>query len=85
MKKILFVATLCVAGLASANNGKVETDTKKNEVSKTSVIANEVQETGCFPFTLSCGVKGTACGDSTPDLVDMILDVDDAICGKKEV
>lgn len=28
MKKILFVAALCVAGLASANNGKVEIDNK---------------------------------------------------------
>ncbi len=35
---------------------------------------------GCFGFTLSCGVSGTACGSDTSALIDMILAVDDLIC-----
>jgi hypothetical protein len=47
-----------------------------------SVTAEEAQmEEGCFDFTLSCGVSGTACGDNTLELIDLILEVDDAICG----
>lgn len=79
MKKLFFVATLCVAGFASANS-QIEGPTKKVEEQKSLEVENA--KTGCFPFTLSCGVSGTACGDSVSELIDLILIVDKDICGK---
>lgn len=44
-------------------------------------IASQADMTvGCFNFTLSCGVGGTACGDDTAELIDLIMFVDDIIC-----
>lgn len=37
-------------------------------------------EVPCFDFTLSCGVSGTACGNDTGALIDLILFADDLIC-----
>lgn len=78
----MLVVALGVTCLMSANttdstvesNGK-EIPNEKNE--------KMVQEKGdCFPFTLSCGIQGTACGDNTAELISLIWDVDDTICGK---
>ena len=84
MKKLLFVAALGVAGLMSAkgntNQVKEEKMPKKNVKNKNA--SNLQVEAGCFPFTLSCGVQGTACGDNTAELLLLIWDADNAICGK---
>lgn len=53
---------------------------KKNVKNKNA--SNLQVEAGCFPFTLSCGVQGTACGDNTAELLLLIWDADNAICGK---
>lgn len=83
MKKLLFVAALGVAGLMSAkgtagDEKKMQFPEKTSETKSVSVTATQ---TGCFPFTLSCGIQGTACGDNTAELVSLILDADNAICG----
>lgn len=80
MKKIFFVATLFVAGFVSASS-PIEQPVKKVEEKEKSLEV-ENKAAGCFPFTLSCGIKGTACGESALELASLIWDVDNAICGK---
>lgn len=67
MKNLFFAITLLTAStfsFGSTSSSSVTPPTKDN----------------CFPFTLSCGVQGQACGDDLMELIDLIMIADDAIC-----
>lgn len=89
MRKIFFVAALCVAGLVSANNvkdGKEETKNTQKEVVVSSesgkVVESEVGF-GCPVFTLSCGEKGTICRSSVNAMLLSLLLMEEEFCGGK--
>lgn len=84
MKKIILIASLFTASIMSANSGNVEKKNTESTTQQSQKVNNNVATTGCFPFMLSCGIPGTACGDSTPDLVAIIWDLDKIICGEAE-
>lgn len=92
MRKIFFVAALCVAGLVSANNvkdGKEETKNTQKEVVVSSesgkVVESKANLDSCFPVYLSCGITGEACGSDVPALLKMAWDLDRQICGQANV
>lgn len=64
--------------------GGVEEQKKEQAPKKNVEYSNKNKKVpeGCFPFTLSCGVQGTACGDNTAELAFLIWEVDKVICGK---
>ena len=82
MKHVLFVLVFMLTGtFVFANNTEVETLNGNVAIEMSSSETTlESEEYGCFDFTLSCGLSGTACGKNTADLVDLILFVDDLIC-----
>lgn len=83
MKKLIFIMSLITTGLASANTNVGQGEViSKNETKKEGDKIEKISSNGCFPFTLSCGVPGSACGDSTESLVEAILDLDNEICGR---
>ncbi|AZZ59032.1 hypothetical protein [Riemerella anatipestifer] len=82
MKKIIFIVALFTTGLITAKEGKVDEKINEKKSVKTETLPPAKQQSGCFSFTLSCGIPGTACGDSTIELIGLILKADDDICGK---
>lgn len=81
MKKLLLVATLMVAGLMSANTIAPEVEIAKN----TPAVEAEAPEAAeaayaCVPATLSCGIQGTACGETVGDIIDVVLVADAILC-----
>lgn len=77
MKKLIFMAAFAVAGTMSANTIAVETETLP-EVQQTQT---EAKDYGCVNVTLSCGYSGVACGESLVDIIELVLDADDYLCG----
>jgi len=75
MKKLILMAAFAVAGTMSANT--IATETEKS----TEVKAEDSAKYACVPVTLSCGVTGQACGETTGDIIDIVLIADDIICG----
>lgn len=76
MKKLFLVATLMVAGLMSAN-----TITPEVEITQENTPAVEAESAfACVSATLSCGIEGVACGDTTGDIVEVVLIADAILC-----
>jgi len=42
--------------------------------------SSAVEEGGCVGVTFSCGVQRTVCGESTLDIIDSALELDDVFC-----
>ncbi len=65
MKKIIITILLMMAmSLGSTINNTVNADEKWT----------------CVNVTLSCGVKGTACGETLKQIIDVAMDADEWIC-----
>ncbi|WP_312399982.1 hypothetical protein [Chryseobacterium sp.] len=75
MKKLILMAAFAVAGTMSANTIAVETE--KSAETK----AQEAAKRTCVPVTLSCGITGQACGETTIDIIDIVIIADDILCG----
>lgn len=94
MKKLFLVATLCVAGLLSANNNievsKEEPKKEKTEVvelKKEPKLSNEMKEEGkdvavwgCLFISYDCGTSGIACGETLFEIIEQALNGYDFMC-----
>lgn len=79
MKKLFLVATLMVAGLMSANT--IAPEVEITEENTPTVEAVEAESAfACVSATLSCGIEGVACGDTTGDIVEVVLIADAILC-----
>lgn len=65
--KNLFLTLVFVLGTATSFAGG----------NSTTVLEDERT---CVPVTLSCGVKGWSCGESTLEIIENALAADDALC-----
>lgn len=81
-KKMFFIATLLVAGLASANTQKNETETNKVK-KKVSKKTSKVTYNHCVPIYLSCGEVTWKCNaKSVQEILDYTLLAEGALCSQ---
>lgn len=66
--KNLFLTCALVFGTATLFAGVNTNETLNEEVR------------ACVPATLSCGISGVACGDTTGDIIDIIMLADEILC-----
>ena len=85
MKKKLIFSVICTILLSFGAMAKSNVKTIKSKALYTKVLHHKQRKQSaktflCVPVTLSCGIRGWACGDTFQDVIDNALGADALLC-----